>query len=317
MLRASTPARTLSRMGQLLEAGSRGKIADHSGRAACSGASRRAARNLSRYFLTYYRPVANIDWEQSSSEADSALGTRVSGIFRCVGVDRRRGETMSVWEREYGSTTRGHIVTLLRGGDITASRSSRRSSVSRTTPCVRISTILQREQIVQPSACATRAASGSRPQSTASPPARSRFSRERILRCCQRCLRSCERTRRRGCDAPAAAARRTSHGAPGSAPKAASRRACAPVEAARMSSADPPQSSREGDAFVIRGARMSAVRGGRIVPRDVSRGGADAHRGDGSCSGGVVRSRRASKLPVQSADAGIARGANHFEEAGT
>jgi predicted ArsR family transcriptional regulator len=23
---------------------------------------------------------------------------------------------MSVWEREYGSTTRGHIVTLLRGG---------------------------------------------------------------------------------------------------------------------------------------------------------------------------------------------------------
>ena len=24
---------------------------------------------------------------------------------------------MSVWEREYGSTTRGHIVTLLRGGE--------------------------------------------------------------------------------------------------------------------------------------------------------------------------------------------------------
>ena len=24
---------------------------------------------------------------------------------------------MSVWEREYGATTRGHIVTLLRGGE--------------------------------------------------------------------------------------------------------------------------------------------------------------------------------------------------------
>ena len=55
---------------------------------------------------------------------------------------------MSVWEREYGSTTRGHIVTLLRGGQRSVSELA--AELGLTDNAVRAHlVILQREQIVE------------------------------------------------------------------------------------------------------------------------------------------------------------------------
>jgi predicted ArsR family transcriptional regulator len=55
---------------------------------------------------------------------------------------------MSVWEREYGSTTRGHIVTLLRGGNRSVDELA--AELGLTDNAVRAHLgILQREQIVQ------------------------------------------------------------------------------------------------------------------------------------------------------------------------
>lgn len=54
---------------------------------------------------------------------------------------------MSVWEREYGSTTRGHIVTLLRGGDRSVDELA--AELGLTDNAVRAHLdILQRDQIV-------------------------------------------------------------------------------------------------------------------------------------------------------------------------
>lgn len=54
---------------------------------------------------------------------------------------------MSVWEREYGSTTRGHIVTLLRGGERSVDELA--GELGLTDNAVRAHlVILQREQLV-------------------------------------------------------------------------------------------------------------------------------------------------------------------------
>lgn len=55
---------------------------------------------------------------------------------------------MSVWEREYGSTTRGHIVTLLRGGHRSVDELA--AELGLTDNAVRAHlVILQREQLVE------------------------------------------------------------------------------------------------------------------------------------------------------------------------
>ncbi len=55
---------------------------------------------------------------------------------------------MSVWEREYGSTTRGHIVTLLRGGERSVGELA--AELGLTDNAVRAHlVILQREQLVE------------------------------------------------------------------------------------------------------------------------------------------------------------------------
>ena len=55
---------------------------------------------------------------------------------------------MSIWEREYGSTTRGHIVTLLRGGNRSVDELA--AELGLTDNAVRAHlAILVREQIVQ------------------------------------------------------------------------------------------------------------------------------------------------------------------------
>jgi len=55
---------------------------------------------------------------------------------------------MSVWEQEYGNTTRGHIVTLLRGGDRSVDELA--AELGLTDNAVRAHlAILQREQIVR------------------------------------------------------------------------------------------------------------------------------------------------------------------------
>ena len=60
---------------------------------------------------------------------------------------RDTGDIMSVWEREYGSTTRGHIVTLLRGGKRSVDELA--AELGLTDNAVRAHlVILQREQLV-------------------------------------------------------------------------------------------------------------------------------------------------------------------------
>jgi predicted ArsR family transcriptional regulator len=60
----------------------------------------------------------------------------------------KRGFPMSVWEREYGATTRGHIVTLLRGGNRSVDELA--AELGLTDNAVRAHlAILLREQIVE------------------------------------------------------------------------------------------------------------------------------------------------------------------------
>ncbi len=213
---------------------------------------------------------------------------------------------MSVWEREYGSTTRGHIVTLLRGGKRSVDELA--AELGLTDNAVRAHlVILQREQLVV--AVGVRRAGGvGKPASiyAIAPGAQPLFSRaySPLLAALLAELRAHKTP-----DAMRRLLQRVGHRMAPPEPAHGTLEARVRAGAELLNELGGSTNvTREGGEFVGPRPGMPALGGSRGVSRNVPRRGAGAHRNDGHARRRVVRSRRAPKLPLPRARAAMIRG---------
>ncbi len=222
---------------------------------------------------------------------------------------------MSIWEREHGGTTRGRIVALLRARHHSVEELA--AELGLTDNAVRAHLIVSAARADRASGrCSPRRWSGEAGDNLRRRPRRTSSFFASVFASAVGVARGAASARARGRVAPAAQARRAPHGAPHAGAGALEAR----VRAASKLLDDLGGSttvSREGDAFVIRGHGCPLSEAVASCPETCVAVEQNAERGEWRDRRRVVRSERASELPLSSVDTELARGANHFERPGT